>query len=197
DDLQVLSPSVVRVQDEVPDLTRGLTPGHAQDGYGPLLHVALLQEPGAQRLQRAVGTAPAVVIHAVLHVVVVAVHALHQEHLQGAQQARRRQARHAAVRHAAAGVGQDPVGVPQVAIFVHVVGEALAVGDPCWEQHGHQAPRLGEQEVVRLRDHQGRSLHAPEGRRLHLTQLSLQRLQQAIASTARSNHDHSSTSETP
>lgn len=42
---------------------------------GPL-GVSLVLEPGADGLQRPVGTAPAVVIHPILHVVMVAIQAL-------------------------------------------------------------------------------------------------------------------------
>lgn len=45
------------------------------------LHETLLLEPGADGLQGAIGAAPAVIIEAVLHVVVVAVDPPHQEHL--------------------------------------------------------------------------------------------------------------------
>lgn len=45
------------------------------------LYVALLPEPGADCLEGSVGTAPAVIIHTVLHVVVVAVDALDQVQL--------------------------------------------------------------------------------------------------------------------
>ena len=54
-------------------------------GHGPL-GVALLLEPGADGLQGAVGTAPAVVLHAVLHVVVVAVDPLDQVQLEEEEQ---------------------------------------------------------------------------------------------------------------
>ena len=50
-------------------------------GHRPLLK-ALLLEPGADGLQGAVSAAPAVVIHPVLHVVVIAVDSLDQVHLQ-------------------------------------------------------------------------------------------------------------------
>lgn len=46
------------------------------------LYVALLQEPGADGLEGAISTAPAIVIHMVLHVVVVAVYPLNQAHLE-------------------------------------------------------------------------------------------------------------------
>ena len=42
------------------------------------IHVSLLLEPGADGLQGSVRTAPAIVVHVVLHVVVVAVHTLYQ-----------------------------------------------------------------------------------------------------------------------
>lgn len=44
-------------------------------------HIALLLEPGADSLKRAIGTAPAFVIHPILHVVVVTVDPLNQVHL--------------------------------------------------------------------------------------------------------------------
>ena len=47
-----------------------------------LFCVALVSEPGADGLQRAVRTAPAAVIRAVLHVMMVAIHALDQVNLQ-------------------------------------------------------------------------------------------------------------------
>lgn len=50
-------------------------------GHGPL-YIALLPEPGADGLQGTISTAPAVVIHVVLHVVVVAVDPLNQIHLE-------------------------------------------------------------------------------------------------------------------
>ena len=49
-------------------------------GHWPLC-VALLLEPGADGLQGAISTAPAVIIHVVLHVVVVTVDPLDQVHL--------------------------------------------------------------------------------------------------------------------
>lgn len=49
------------------------------------LGVALLLEPGADGLQRAVGAAPAVIVHAVLHVVMIAVHSSHHEQLEDKQ----------------------------------------------------------------------------------------------------------------
>lgn len=49
-------------------------------GHSPL-HVALLLEPGADGLEGAVGATPAVVVHAVLHIVVVAVDPLDQVRL--------------------------------------------------------------------------------------------------------------------
>lgn len=45
------------------------------------LHITLLLEPGADGLQGAIGTAPAIVIHAVLHIVVVAVNSLDHVYL--------------------------------------------------------------------------------------------------------------------
>lgn len=47
-----------------------------------LFRVALVSEPGADGLQGAVRAAPAAVICAVLHVMVVAIHALDQVNLQ-------------------------------------------------------------------------------------------------------------------
>lgn len=47
------------------------------------LGVALLLEPGADGLQRAVCTAPPVIIHPVLHVVMITVHAMHHVQLEG------------------------------------------------------------------------------------------------------------------
>lgn len=44
--------------------------------YRPI-HIALVLEPRADCLQRAIGTAPATVIHAVLHIVVVTVYTLY------------------------------------------------------------------------------------------------------------------------
>lgn len=54
-------------------------------GHRPL-HIALLLEPWADRLKWAVSTAPAVVIHTILHVVVVAVYTLHQIELRERRQ---------------------------------------------------------------------------------------------------------------
>lgn len=50
-------------------------------GHRPLC-VALLLEPGADGLQGAISTAPTIVIHVILHVVVVAVDPLDQVHLE-------------------------------------------------------------------------------------------------------------------
>lgn len=50
-------------------------------GHRPLC-VALLLEPGTDGLEGAIGTAPAVIIHVVLHVVVVAVDPLDHVHLE-------------------------------------------------------------------------------------------------------------------
>lgn len=52
-------------------------------GHGPL-YVALLLEPGADCLEGAISTAPAVVIRVILHVVVIAVGSLDQVHLENA-----------------------------------------------------------------------------------------------------------------
>lgn len=46
------------------------------------LRVALLLKPGADGLEGAISTAPAIIIHVVLHVVVVAVDPLDQVHLE-------------------------------------------------------------------------------------------------------------------
>lgn len=45
------------------------------------LYISLLSEPGADGLEGAISTAPAFVIHTVLHVVVVTVGPLNQVHL--------------------------------------------------------------------------------------------------------------------
>ena len=50
-------------------------------GHSPL-YIALLLEPGADGLQGTISTAPAIVIHVVLHVVVVAVDPLNHIHLE-------------------------------------------------------------------------------------------------------------------
>lgn len=50
-------------------------------GHRPL-YVTLLLEPGADGLQGAISTAPAIVVDTVLHVVVIAVDALDQVHLE-------------------------------------------------------------------------------------------------------------------
>lgn len=46
------------------------------------LYITLLLEPGADGLEGAISAAPAIVIHMILHVVVVAVDAPNQEHLE-------------------------------------------------------------------------------------------------------------------
>lgn len=48
-------------------------------------YIALLKEPGADGLEGAISTSPAIVIHMVLHVVVVAVDPLNQAHLEKTQ----------------------------------------------------------------------------------------------------------------
>lgn len=50
-------------------------------GHRPL-YIALLLEPGADGLEGAISTAPAIVIHVVLHVVVIAVDPLDQVRLE-------------------------------------------------------------------------------------------------------------------
>ena len=60
----------------------------------------------------------------------------------------------------------------------------LTVRHSCWVYYGHQAPGLWEKEMVRLRHQKSSSLHVLEGCFLHLTQLTRQRIQQVITSTA-------------
>lgn len=50
-------------------------------GHSPL-YIALLLEPGADGLEGTISTAPAIVIHTVLHVMAVAVDPLNQIHLE-------------------------------------------------------------------------------------------------------------------
>lgn len=46
------------------------------------LHISLLLKPGADSLKGTICTSPAIVIHTILHVVMITVHALHQIQLQ-------------------------------------------------------------------------------------------------------------------
>lgn len=59
-------------------------------GHRPLC-VALLLEPGADGLEGAISTAPAIVIHMVLHVVVIAVDPLNQVRLEKRHTHKKRQ----------------------------------------------------------------------------------------------------------